>query len=199
MKTKANSRSFTQRTVLVDDRGRYWLNRKSSLGLIHSSSPNDQMLLHGHVGVSSNCSNSISSPSKSCSKIRRKQNTFPFHNTYLTWGVCELIEKNFSMHVRTTAGVSFTTACTATPTRHAHRASVATYMQQHQHQQQAALHALVHAKKICQHAGSCITCTVCTSYLPRSGLHHHHQSVTCTRRRRRLACVGWTGGKKKYM
>lgn len=62
-----------------------------------------------------------------------------FHNTHLTWGVCELIEKNFSMHVRTTAGVSFTTACTATPTRHAHRASVATYMQQqHQHQQQAA-------------------------------------------------------------
>lgn len=100
-----------------------------------------------------------------------------FHNTHLTWGVCELIEKNFSMHVRTTAGVSFTTACTATPTRHAHRASVATYMQQHQHQQQAALHAMVHAKKICQHAGSCITCTVCTSYLPRSGLHHHHQSA----------------------
>lgn len=102
-----------------------------------------------------------------------------FHNTHLAWGICELIEKNFSMHVRTTAGVFFTTACTATPPRHAHRASVATYMQQHQHQQQqqAALHAMVHAKKICQHAGSCITCTVCTSYLPRSGLHHHHQSA----------------------
>lgn len=39
MKTKANSRSFTQRTVLVDDMGRYWLNRMSSLGLIHSSIP----------------------------------------------------------------------------------------------------------------------------------------------------------------
>lgn len=125
-----------------------------------------------------------------------------FHNTHLTWGVCELIEKNFSMHVRTTAGVSFATACTATPTRHAHRASVATYMQQHQHQhqqqQQAALHAMVHAKKICQHAGSCITCTVCT-YREAGFIIIINQHLTCTRRRRRRrpACVRWTGGKKK--
>lgn len=101
------------------------------------------------------------------------------------------------MHVRTTAGVSFTTACTATPTRHAHRASVATYMQQHQHQQQqqqAALHAMVHAKKICQHAGSCITCTVCT-YREAGFIIIINQHLSCTRRRR-PACVRWTGGKK---
>lgn len=123
-----------------------------------------------------------------------------FRNTHLTWGVCELIEKNFSMHVRTTAGVFFTTACTATPPRHAHRASVATYMQQHQQQQQqAALYAMVHAKKICQHAGSCITCTVCTYREAGFIIIIINQHLTCTqrRRRRRHARVSWTGGKKK--
>lgn len=137
------------------------------------------MLLHGHVR-SGRCEllviarTAYPRPPKAAAKFDASKDLF-FFNTHLTWGVCELIEKNFSMHVRTTAGVFFTTACTATPPRHAHRASVATYMQQHQQQQQqAALHAMVHAKKICQHAGSCITCTVCTSYLPRSGLHHHH-------------------------
>lgn len=97
-----------------------------------------------------------------------------FFNTHLTWGVCELIEKNFSMHVRTTAGVFFTTACTATPPRHAHRASVATYMQQHQQQQQAASSATCYGA--CQEDLS--TCgflhNMYCMYLPRSGLHHHH-------------------------
>lgn len=101
-----------------------------------------------------------------------------FHNTHLTWGVCELIEKNFSMHVRTTAGVFFTTACTATPPRHAHRASVATYMQQHQQQQQQAASSAT-CYGACQEDLS--TCgflhNMYCMYLPRSGLHHHHQSA----------------------
>lgn len=64
--------------------------------------------------------------------------------------------------------------------------------------QQAALHAMVHAKKICQHAGSCITCTVCT-YREAGFIIIINQHLSCTqrRRRRRPACVRWTGGKKK--
>lgn len=63
--------------------------------------------------------------------------------------------------------------------------------------QQAALHAMVHAKKICQHAGSCITCTVCTYREAGFIIIIINQHFTCTRRRRRRpACVRWTGGKK---
>lgn len=83
------------------------------------------------------------------------------------------------MHVRTTAGVSFTTACTATPTRHAHRASVATYMQQHQHQQQQQAASSATCYGACQEDLS--TCgflhNMYCVYLPRSGLHQHQSAL----------------------